>query len=368
MTIHRLNRLYELMKVHQLEALAINPGPTLSYLTGLGFHLMERPVVLLVAPPADPVLILPRLEMAKTSQARFSVQAFPYGDNPESWLEAFRLGVKAAGLDGKTVGVEPTRLRFLELQFLRDAAPRTRWVGGEDVLSALRIQKDEQEVNAMRVAVEIAQKALLETIQKVRIGMTEREVAGELTLQLLRTGSDGEFPFAPIVASGPNSANPHASPTDRKLRPGDLLVIDWGATHAGYISDLTRTFAVGDVQEEFQRIAAIVERANEAGRMAGKPGIPAGLVDAASRAVIESTGYGEFFIHRTGHGIGMEGHEPPYIFGENSLILAEGMAYTVEPGIYLPDRGGVRIEDNMVITANGSETLSSLPRQLLTIG
>jgi len=145
-------------------------------------------------------------------------------------------------------------------------------------------------------------------------------------------------------------------------------VIDWGAAYEGYISDLTRTFAIGPVDDECRRICEIVKQANAAGRAAGRPGIPVGQVDAAARAVIDQAGYGQYFIHRTGHGIGMEGHEAPYIFGENTLLLAEGMAYTVEPGIYLPDRNGVRIEDNIVVTANGCETLSTLPRELITIG
>ena len=365
---NRLNRLYQLMNSKHMDGLVINPGPTLTYLTGLKFHLMERPVVLLLAPPAEPVLVLPQLEMAKVTQARFPMKACSYGDNPASWVESFREGVKIAGINGKKIGVEPNRLRFLELRFLQEAAPQSLWLSGEEVFSDLRITKDVEEIQAMRIAVQLAQSALVETIKLIQIGMTEQEIASELTLQLLRAGSDSEFPFSPIVAAGPNSANPHASPTDRRLIPGDLLVIDWGAAHGGYISDLTRTFAVGEVNSEFQKIALIVEQANAAGREAGKPGIPAGEVDKAAREVITAEGYGEYFIHRTGHGIGIEGHESPYIFGENGQKLVEGMAYTVEPGIYLPDRGGVRIEDNLVVTSTGCETLSDLPRKLLTVG
>jgi Xaa-Pro dipeptidase len=152
------------------------------------------------------------------------------------------------------------------------------------------------------------------------------------------------------------------------LTAGDLLVVDWGASYRGYVSDLTRTFAIGEVEPEYRQIARIVAEANAAGRAASRAGIAAGAVDRAARDVIERAGYGEYFTHRVGHGIGLEGHEPPYMFGENTLVLAEGMAFTVEPGIYLPERGGVRIEDNVVITAEGAETLSDLPRELLTLG
>jgi Xaa-Pro dipeptidase len=231
----------------------------------------------------------------------------------------------------------------------------------------MRMLKEPGEIENMRLAVHIAQEALLATIPSIKPGKTEHEIASELSSQLLRAGSDSEFPFTPIVSGGPNSANPHAVPTDRPLQVGDLLVIDWGAAYHGYFSDLTRTFAIGNVEDEFRQIARIVEQANVAGRAASRPGIPAGQVDQVTRKVIVDAGYSKYFTHRTGHGLGLEGHEQPYIFAENTQVLGEGMTYTVEPGIYLPGRGGVRIEDNMVITAGGSETLSDLPRQLQTL-
>ncbi len=220
----------------------------------------------------------------------------------------------------------------------------------------------------MRRAVKIAQDALEATLPLIKIGMTERELSSELVVQLLKHGSDPALPFSPIVSGGPNGANPHASPTDRKLQAGDLLVVDWGAAYHGYISDLTRTFAVGEVDAECQKIHKIVQEANAAGRAAGKPGVPCANVDIATRDVIERSGYGKYFTHRTGHGIGMEGHEDPYMRGDNMQLLEPGMAYTVEPGIYLPDRNGVRIEDNVVITETGAECLSDMPREIRVVG
>jgi Xaa-Pro dipeptidase len=220
----------------------------------------------------------------------------------------------------------------------------------------------------MRRAVRVAQNALEATIPSIKIGMAEKELAAELVTQLLKHGSEPELPFSPIVSGGPNSANPHASPTERKLQAGDLLVIDWGATVDGYISDLTRTFAVGQVQTEYEKIHKVVQEANAAGRAAGKPGVPCADVDKAARAVIEGAGYGQYFTHRTGHGIGMEGHEEPYMRGDNMQILEPGMAYTVEPGIYLPGRNGVRVEDNIVVIETGSESLSDMPREIRVVG
>lgn len=365
MTSTRLKKATQLMTENKLDALVLNPGPSLFYLTGLEFHLMERPTVLVLTPGNEPALILPELEHIKVEQSSAHFNTYYYGDNPETWAAVFYRLTGDLKLDGKTVGVEPLRLRYMELEYLKTAAPHARFTSGDSVVNRLRLSKDANEITCMRKAVEIAQKALLATLPLIKAGVTELEIAGELNVQLLRCGSDGDLPFKPIVSGGPNSANPHATPSERKLQNGDLLVIDWGAISGGYISDLTRTFAIGHVEDEFETIAALVKDANAAGRAASRPDIPAGEVDKATRKVIEAGGYGLYFTHRTGHGIGMEPHEPPYMFAENDLILLPGMTYTVEPGIYLTGRGGVRIEDNMVITVSGAETLSDLPRELI---
>ena len=368
MTQARLDKLTASLRTSDLDAVILNPGPTLKYLTGLNFHLMERPVVLFVTPEKDPVLVLPELELPKVDLFPYKVQGIPYGENPSEWDEAFRKAAQLLGLDGKRIGVEPRNLRLLEFRHVKSGAPEADYPDAGDVLAELRLRKDKAEVDAMRKAVKIAQDSLEAVIPQIKIGMTEREIASELVMQLLKHGSESEIPFAPIVSAGPNSANPHASPTDRKLQAGDLLVVDWGGTYDGYISDLTRTFAVGEVDEECKKIHKIVQESNAAGRAAARPGIPCADVDKAARDVIEKSGYGKYFTHRTGHGIGMEGHEAPYMRGDNMQILETGMAFTVEPGIYLTERNGVRIEDNMVITESGAESLSDMPREIRVVG
>jgi len=368
MTRARLENLTASLLNAKLDAVILNPGSTLTYLTGVQFHLMERPVVLLVAPGKDPALILPELEALKADLIPYKVQAFAYGETPSEWEKVFRMAVQSLGLDGKRIGVEPRQLRLLEFGYVKSAAPQADFPDASEALSQLRLRKDKAEVDAMRRAVKIAQGALEAVIPLMKIGMTERELAGELVIQLFKHGSDPELPFSPIVSSGPNSANPHASPSDRKLQAGDLLVVDWGAAYGGYISDLTRTFAVGKVEAELQKIHKIVQEANAAGRAAGKPGVPCAAVDIAAREVIEKSGYGKFFNHRTGHGIGMEAHEDPYMRGDNMQLLEVGMAYTVEPGIYLPERNGVRVEDNLVVTESGAECLSDMPREIRVVG
>ncbi len=336
MSVHpeRIRHLQQALQKAGLNGLAINPGPSLVYLTGLHFHLMERPVVLLVNAAGPLTLVLPELEVGKTEGLPFQLTPFTYGEDPELWGQVFRHAGIASDLQGGRVGVEPTRLRFLELQLLEDALPGTHFASAEPVLSGLRMQKSPDEIEKMRKAAMIAQNALLATVPMVKVGMTERQLAQELTIQLLRAGSDPDLPFQPIIGAGPNGANPHAGASDRAIQPGDLVIVDWGATEQGYFSDLTRTLAIGKIDPELETIAQLTIQANATGRAAVRPGITAGEVDQAARLVIEEGDYGQYFIHRTGHGLGMEEHEAPYIFSGNPLELKPGMTFTIEPGIY----------------------------------
>lgn len=364
MTSQRFSRLIDLMKLNHLDSIVLNPGPTLTYLTGLHFHLMERPTLFIFSIGKQPVLVLPELELRKMISSIIPLTPFTFGDDPSTWPEVIAKALQSLDLASGKIGVEPTRLRFLETDFLQKVSSSLEFVNADGLFSALRIQKEAGEILAMRKAVEIAQTALAATLTMIHPGVSETEIASHLTIEMLKAGSATELPFQPIVASGPNSANPHAVPTERKLEYGDLLVIDWGAAYQDYCSDLTRTFAIGGISDELRKIYETVKAANEAGRKVGQPEIVAGEVDRAARGVIDLAGYGQYFTHRTGHGLGMEGHETPYMFGANTQPLQVGMVYTVEPGIYLPGIGGVRIEDDVVVTVDGSESLSDYSREL----
>jgi Xaa-Pro dipeptidase len=353
-----------------LDALALNPGPSLHYFTGIEFHLSERPVVCLFRPEGAPALVLPQLEAQKTASLPFELQAFPYPENPREWLAAYEQAAQAAGLRASAgrVGVEDRVLRLLEHRLLRQAAPEVDWVNAEETVAGLRMIKDEAEQAAMQQAAAIAEAALEATLPLIKIGMTENEVSAELVMQLLRGGS-GKMPFEPIVAAGPdNTANPHYFPQGRTLAAGELLLFDWGANSGGYFSDLTRTFAVGEVSDELMTIHRTVQEANAAAHAIAAPGVPCGDVDKAARDVIEAAGYGQYFTHRVGHGLGMEGHEEPYMRADNRMPLAPGMTFTIEPGIYIPGTGGVRIEDDVVVTADGLRSFSVMPREMRTVG
>lgn len=363
----RIEKLKNLLIDAQLDAVVLNPGASLRYLTGLEFHLMERPVVFLLSSNGQAKIILPRLEAPKLEILTFDAQKYFYDDDPATWQSVFDAAL--AGMQGAAlkIGVEANRLRFLELNFLKCALPSAEFVDAGEVFAKLRMVKDDSELLKMRKAAEIAEAALISTIRSIKAGMSEKQIAAELLIELYRHGSDQELPFAPIVSSGPNSANPHASPSERVVEDGDLILFDWGAGFEGYFSDITRCFYLGEVNPQMVEIAETVQRANHNAVFQVKPGIKAGEVDGFARQVITDSGYGEYFTHRTGHGLGMEAHEAPYIFAGNPLALEEGMVFTVEPGVYVPGLGGVRIEDDIVVTADGFMSLSSLPREVKTI-
>lgn len=363
----RQKRLLDQLEFHGLDALVLNPGPTLWYLTGISFHLSERPIVTIYRVDGPPIMILPELEAGKLADATFEGRAITYGEDPSTWPRAFEAAAAELSLDYQRVGVEPTRLRVLELRLLEEAAPRAAYLSGESVVAALRATKDEQEIRLMRRAAQAAETALQTALQMVQPGITERELAQELVLQLLRSGSAPELPFFPIVAFGPNAADPHAVPTQRALKEGEVILVDWGANVDGYFSDLTRVFTWGDSHAPITEIAGVVAEANSAARDCAAPGILASEVDRAARDVIKAAGYGAQFTHRTGHGLGLDVHEAPYIRSDNDEELVPGMVFTIEPGIYLPDVGGVRIEDDVVMTDDGCASLSSMERRLVDL-
>lgn len=360
----RIEKLIQQLENDQIDLIAINAGQSLAYFTGLHFHESERPAVLLVGKGKSPAFIFPEFEHEKADNAAFEIAPFSYSENPSTWGDAFEKALRYFKGHHSMIGVEPTAMRFLEINLLQLASDKIRFASAAHIFSNLRMVKDDEEINSIRQAIQIAQTALLNTIPLIKTGITEQEIANELVINLLRNGSEPELPFAPIIASGPNSANPHAVPGSRKLREGDLVLIDWGARKDGYISDITRTFALGRVDDELKEIYKTVKGANETARRILPSNYISEKIDFAARDVIQKAGYGVFFTHRTGHGIGLEAHEEPYIAAENSTRIMPGMTFTIEPGIYLPGRGGVRIEDNIVASDDGLITLTSLDREL----
>jgi Xaa-Pro dipeptidase len=360
----RHERLIEHIRDHNLDALILIPGPNMYYFTGLSFHLSERPIAGIFKRDGQRAVVLPKLEAVKVAHAG-AMRVFSYTDE-EGHEAAFRQACETLELKEARLGAEGLRMRLVEVKLLERYAPGCRLVMAEDVVADLRMQKDGGELDLMRSAIAVTEKALQSTIKQVEAGITEAEVASLLRIELLRAGGDA-MAFPPIVVAGPNAALPHATPSDRPIQAGETIIIDCGASIAGYAADITRTFVIGTLAPELTRVYEVVRAANRAGRSAVRPGVPAEAIDRASREVIDEAGYGEHFIHRTGHGLGLETHEPPYIVTGNRQPLRPGMTFTVEPGVYLSGRGGVRIEDDVLVTEGGVETLSTFTRELITL-
>jgi Xaa-Pro dipeptidase len=370
MSEQRVQHLIESAAKRSVDCVAVMPGANMLYLTGLPFHLMERAAVAFFPTHGQPALVLPSLEATKPASGPVKIdwQLFPWSDE-EGPVRAFAAASRALALSGKTLAVEELVMRVRELRLIETSAPGVRFADAGPLLASLRMRKDEVEIARMRQAVVITEAALETTLAKIRVGMTEREIANELSLEMLRGGAES-LPFEPIVLSGPNSALPHGAPGDRRLQSGDLLLFDFGVSVGGYASDITRTFAVGNARsagDELRRVYDVVKRANEAGRKAARPGVEIQEVDRATRKVIADAGLGEYFTHRTGHGLGLEAHEPPFACEGDTTMLEPGMTFTVEPGVYLPGKGGVRVEDDVVITTTGSESLTTFERELRVI-
>lgn len=347
-----------------VDAVALVPGKALYYFTGLDFHLSERPTIVILLPDGRTGVITPELEMPRlVARPDLELEPFAWNDT-DGYAAAFQQALDALGLRGKTLGVDGLTMRVTEWLAFQSADNQLRVKGVEADLARIRSIKSVEEIALMRDACQRSERALAATLPQVRPGMTERQIADILNAEVHAAGCTG-LAFEALIQTGPNSAMPHGEVTDRALGADELLLIDFGGSMHYYPADITRTFCLGKPTAEMQKLYAIVKAANEAGIAAAGPGVAMGAVDKATRDVIEAAGYGQYFIHRTGHGLGMEGHElTPQIASGVTDLLEPGMAFTVEPGIYLPGLGGVRIEDNLVVTETGVEVLTSFPKHL----
>jgi Xaa-Pro dipeptidase len=362
--MNRFDQLVAEIKKARLDAIALVPGANLRYFTGLELHASERVSVVFVSATGEVSVVLPQLEQPRAAaQAALPMRFYPWADGDGPQLAMQRC---VADLEiGDQLGVEFTAMRILEMHCIETAMSVEAHDAGP-LFAELRMRKDAEELAAMRQAVQIIEGALEATLAQISMGMTERECGAIWDREIQARG--GSPSFTTIVAAGPHSANPHHSNGERPLQAGDLVIFDGGSWYNGYTSDITRTVAIGEPSPLAREVYTLVQQANEAGReAAAQPGASGDSIDAAARAVISAAGYGKQFVHRTGHGIGLEVHEPPYIMAGNTDPLLIGATFTIEPGVYLPGAFGVRIEDNVVITATGAECLTSFNRDLIVI-
>jgi Xaa-Pro aminopeptidase len=345
-----------------LDALLLTPGPDLRYVTGYDAHQLERLTCLALPADGAPFLVVPRLEVpaaqaSPAGQLDLEIVGWDETDDPYA-LVASRLGdVAAVGL--------ADRMWALMVLRLRTALPGARQELASVALRDLRARKSPAEVAALLAAGEAIDRVHAQVPGWLRPGRSEREVAADISEAILAEGH-ATVDFA-IVASGPNGSSPHHTAADRVLQAGDAVVVDIGGTMpSGYCSDCTRTYAIGTPPAEFTAYYQVLKDAQDAACAAVRPGVTAEAVDAAAREPITAAGFGRYFIHRTGHGIGLETHEDPYIVSGNAEVLQPGHAFSIEPGIY-PGPHGARIEDIVVCTPSGYQRLNNVSRDLIVV-
>jgi Xaa-Pro aminopeptidase len=347
-----------------LDALLIAPGADLRYLTGYQALPLERLTCLVVPAGGEPFLVVPALEKAAAEASPaggLGIEIAGYAETEDAYATIARrlpAGTRIFAVDN--------HMWAEKLLAFQAALPGAQAVLAGDVLSVLRMRKSAAEIDALRRAGAAIDRVHRRIGEWLRPGRTEREVAKDIADAILAAGH-ATVDFV-IVGSGPNGASPHHEVSDRVIRTGDPVVVDIGGTTAdGYCSDSTRTYSVGEPPAAFRELYEVLLRAQTAQTDAVQPGITAEQLDAVGRDIITAAGYGEHFIHRTGHGIGMETHEEPYIVAGSKRPLEPGMAFSVEPGIYLPGSFGARIEDIAVCTEHGGERLNLTGRDLVVL-
>jgi Xaa-Pro aminopeptidase len=344
-----------------IDTLLVTPGADLRYLTGYAALPLERLTCLVLPAHGDPTLIVPALEGPAAVASGVDVEIATWGELDDP----FALVTRLVG-DAATIGLDD-HMWASRVFALRDALPNARQVLAGSLVQQLRIRKDPDEVAALRDAGLAIDRVHARMGEWLRPGRTEREVGADIARAIVDEGHV-TVDFV-IVGSGPNGASPHHELSDRVIEEGEPVVIDiGGTTEAGYCSDSTRNYlAGGSVPAEYAEFYAVLEGAQRAQIDYARPGVTAESVDAVGRTLIAEAGFGDRFIHRTGHGIGQETHEEPYIVEGNSTVLEEGMAFSIEPGIYLEGQFGARIEDIVVCTADGLEVLNNTPRGLVAL-
>ncbi len=363
----RLDQLRQAASAAGVDAVVLTPAATMTWLLGHEFEAHER-LFLLIVPTSDAaVAVVPALEEANFRGAAPSVESLHLwddADGPEkAAADAFKCLAKAS-----RVAVEPLSLRYMEFGHVQRELPKAKIESAENVVAALRLKKSDEEAALMKRASKIAEAALEFTLRDVKPGRKEVEIAAKLSSELLRRGGGG-ISFGPIVLSGPKSALPHGVPDDREMQEGEFLLIDFGTSFDGYHCDITRTFVVsGSPTDRMREVYEAVLQANIRGVAASRPGVTYDYVHKNCQANLHGPRFKEFMTHRTGHGLGLEIHEPPSVMAGNGGLVEEGAVFTIEPGLYLNGWGGVRIEDNIRVTEQGCELLTSSPRELRILG
>jgi Xaa-Pro aminopeptidase len=362
----RVSKLVEELISAKLDALFMGPSTDMEYIAELKLFSDERVKGLLVSRDGGLCAMVPLLYREEMKETLGPSVSYKVWADHEGFAGAWVSGCRELGLVGGKIAFNDG-VRAVDLIDMR-AAVGFEWANGAETLSPLRRRKDETELSYLRKAGEIADDVMLGVREFLRRGVTEKEIHDEIVRLFEKFGAP-ELSFSPIVASGPGGSMPHYQRNDRALRDGDFVVVDMGCKFNGYCSDMTRTFCIGEPDEEQRKIYGIVLEAQKAGETAVKPGATGQDVDRAARKVINDAGYGKNFLNRVGHGVGIAIHETPYMIEGNDSPLEPGNVFSVEPGIYIEGKYGVRIENLVAVRQDGTaEQLNKFPRDLVVIG
>lgn len=366
MTIYekRVNKLRKIGRTAGINAFLINSEKNMRYFAGFSVLSLERFAGIII--PVEnhtPILVVSKLEAEKAKEysAFRDVRSYEDSENPAILLKRI---IKEQKLEEAIFGVEWT-LPFKFYRMLNECSPQIRVKDASNLFSQLRSIKSAEELEKIKRAASIVAKGIKTGIESIQPGVSELSISFEIEKTIKQSGGES-VPFC-LVLSGSNSALPHGETSNRKINKKDVVLMDVGAVYKGYYADLTRTLFVGEATKIQRKIYETVLKAQEVAIKAVKPNIKAEQVDMTARKIIEDSGYGRYFTHRTGHGLGLEVHEEPYITSGNKTVLRRGMTFTIEPGIYLPGKFGVRIEDDIAVSETRGELLSNLCKEILII-
>ncbi|WP_339164941.1 aminopeptidase P family protein [Siminovitchia sp. FSL W7-1587] len=351
------------MKEFDMELLVLVPGSNLYYMTGNKLKQSERLTLYFLERSGRGIFFVPEVEKTKFMLGEDDcILSYSDDEGPQSLLDDVR---SSLAQHYSRVGVETNTMRLFEYQFLHELGMR-QTVHAMNLLKEMRQYKNSEEIKSIKKAVSVLEESLLAILPTIQIGVQEKEIAAKLEYEMRMRGSEGT-PFSTIVASGYRGALPHGRASDKTIEDGDFIVIDFGAIVDGYVGDMTRTIGIGHISAKQKEVYHVVKRALTEAIASIKIDEKIGDIDATARNIISQAGYGDYFTHRLGHGIGLDAHEDPYIMQTNDDQIRPGMAFTIEPGIYLQNEFGVRIEDNIVVTEAGIENVMTVSHDLIVL-
>ncbi len=359
---NRLKHFTNWLAEEKIDAAFITSTPNVFYLSGFYTDPHERLLGLLLFPEAEPVLVLPGMEKEQAKSAGWEYSIIGYSDIDDPW-HLIKTRLENQDIRPGTLAVEKSHMTVQRYEQAAGAFENPHLVSAEEKLQQLRLIKDEREIAVLREAAKLADYGIEVGTAAIKEGVTEMEILARIEYELKKQGIR-EMSFSTMVLSGENTAAPHGNPGKNRVKKGDFVLFDLGVVLDGYCSDITRTVAVGEVSENQREVYETVLHAQKEAVNICRPGTTIGDLDKTARSIITEAGYGEYFTHRIGHGLGIEVHEFPSLNEKNTGTLKTGMALTIEPGIYLPGTGGVRIEDDIIITANGADVLTQYPKEL----